>query len=422
MLDLKKIPTDERQGKVTGLVRTFLNRFFKKVILVSISILLTPLKLIIKKKNVVILQSRSRQVYCDNTRYLYECLSQIEGVETYWVTDNHKIKQYIKNKGWNYITWHNPIKMIEVTLKAKVVIDNGDGYFDAFNITKSDSVFKISLLHGSGPKATISRYHNIKVTVQQILNMNKFDYVNFTSKHFAESLGKKTYFLPNEKIINFGYPRCDSFFDTESVRQAYKDRSVLKSLGHFNEKDKVILYTPTWRPYKYRFPLSEMPGFLFNDFNKWLQSHGLIFFYTVHANLFPEDLPKDLDRIIFIDSDVHPLFDINELMLEVDILFNDYSTTSTEFSILERPQIFYMPDYEYYNSEKCFIEPYRDIMPGQEVFSYDDFKSILLKASLEPESYVNEHQEATRRLQKKYYNIEHRHSAKNLSEFVLRLL
>ena len=34
------------------------------------------------------------------------------------------------------------------------------------------------------------------------------------------------------------------------------------------------------------------------------------------------------------------MFDINEFMNEVDILLNDYTTTSTDFALLNRPQIF----------------------------------------------------------------------------------
>jgi CDP-ribitol ribitolphosphotransferase len=389
-----------------------------------IVVFFVPFRRLTRKRNIVILQTHSRQLYCDNTKYLYEFLSEKKDINAYWVTDNLEIKQYIVSKGWKYITWHNPIKMILVALRAKVVIDNGGSYFNIFNILNSKKTIKISLLHGSGPKATLGRSDEIVDTVQQILSMNKFDYVNFTSEYYAESLGKKTYFLPNEKIIKFGYPRCDLFFNTKYIELAYQSKKIAKSIGShsIDKKDKIILYTPTWRPYKYVFPLSEISNFSFVDFNKWLQLNNLIFFYTVHPNLLPEGMPDDLDRVVFINPDENPLFDINEFMLEVDILVNDYSTTSTDFSILNRPQIFYMPDYDFYDSEKCFIEPYRDIMPGREVFGYSDFKKALLDASLNPELYVSAYAEIRIQLQKKYYDIRLKHSATELSKFILKLL
>ena len=401
----------------------YLQQLVKRMIFLILAVFFIPVKFFIRERNSVILQAASREVYCDNTKYLYELLSEKKSVDAYWVTDNSEIIQYITGKGWKYITRRNPIKMIRVALRARVVIDNGSGYFNPFNLTNSKSTVKISLLHGSGPKATISRSNDIMTAVQQILDMNKFDYVNFTSEYSVESLAKKTYFLPNKKIVKFGYPRCDLFFNTKRVEEIYQNKKIAKTLNVLSgEKNKLILYTPTWRPYEYTFPLSEMLDFSFGDFNKWLQLNNLVFFYTVHTALLPKDIPDDLERIVFINTNVHPLFDVNKFMLEVDILVNDYSTTSTDFSILNRPQIFYMPDYDFYNSEKCFIEPYREIMPGKEVFNYDEFKRTLLDASLNSKSYVDKYSATTKELQDKYYNICFKNSTSELSEFVQRFL
>ena len=58
-------------------------------------------------------------------------------------------------------------------------------------------------------------------------------------------------------------------------------------------------------------------------------------------------------------------------MMEVDILINDYSTTSTDYSLLSRPQIFYMPDYEQFEKVNGYVENYREVMPGREIFTFD---------------------------------------------------
>ena len=143
---------------------------------------------------------------------------------------------------------------------------------------------------------------------------------------------------------------------------------------------------------------------------------------SVHDQIAPENMPKDLDRMVFIDAALNPLFDINQLMLEVDILLNDYSTTSTDFSILNRPQLFYMPDYDFYDSEKCFVENYKEILPGREVASYDDLKSALVDASSAPESYVQEYQMATNELQRKYYDRGAGDSARRFSSFIQEIM
>ena len=115
------------------------------------------------------------QIYCGNTRYLYEFLSEKKDVKVYWVTNNQKIKKHLRSKGWLYISRYNLIYMVWVALRAKVVVDNGDRFFNIFNITNTSSVIKISCLHGSGPKATIISY-GIYTAAQQILDINKFNY------------------------------------------------------------------------------------------------------------------------------------------------------------------------------------------------------------------------------------------------------
>jgi CDP-glycerol glycerophosphotransferase (TagB/SpsB family) len=401
----------------------FFRRLIKKFFIIFIQSALTPFKYIIRKKRVVILQSRNKEVYCDNTKYLYEFLSNKKDIDAYWVTNNAKIKKYITSKGWRYISWDNPFQMIWVALRAKIVLDNGSSFFNIFNISSLNQTVKISLFHGTGPKITVGRFDEISTSVQQILNINKFDYVNFTSDFSVESIAKRMYFLPDNKILKLGYPRCDLFFDKGCVENAYQDRIIAKTFSPaITKKDKIILYTPTWRPYKYNFPIIEMPGFSMSDFNEYLQLNNLFFFYTLHTNRHPKNLPNNLNRIIFINPSENPLFDINEFMMEVDILLNDYSTTSTDFSILNRPQIFFMPDYDLYNSTKFFVEPYREILPGDEVCNYEDFLKTISYASLNTKNYINKHSKVIKLIQEKYYDTQYNNSTAKLYDFICDIL
>ena len=54
------------------------------------------------------------------------------------------------------------------------------------------------------------------------------------------------------------------------------------------------------------------------------------------------------------------------------MLIGDYSTLSTDFSILRRPQLFVMPDYDKVRQTKGFAEDMRAIIPGKKVDSADD--------------------------------------------------
>ena len=119
--------------------------------------------------------------------------------------------------------------------------------------------------------------------------------------------------------------------------------------------NQKLFSIPTWRPYDYDFPILNIPNFSIQKFDTWLQINNYYFAYILHPNSsMVNSIPYDTERIKFINTSNLNLFDINEFMLEVDVLINDYSTTSTDFSILNKPQLFYMPDYNKYRNIKGF--------------------------------------------------------------------
>ena len=66
-----------------------------------------------------------------------------------------------------------------------------------------------------------------------------------------------------------------------------------------------------------------------------------------------------------IDVSDHP--DINELMLVSDVLVTDYSSAIFEFALLDRPMVFFAPDYEAYERERGFYFDYRTGVPGPDL-------------------------------------------------------
>ena len=185
----------------------------------------------------------------------------------------------------------------------------------------------------------------------------------------------------------------------------------------------MILYTPTWRPYPYEaIPLSLMNGLDAQEFNNWLSDNDLFFFCTVHPQARGTSWQERLDRVVFIDKVLHPLFDINEFMMEVDLLLNDYSTTSTDFSILGRPQLFYMPDYELYSAKKGFFEDYKNILPGKEVFTYADLKKEIKIIFSDEKPYNSDFSCERKELLQKYYDSKSGNSCDRSYEFVMERL
>ena len=60
--------------------------------------------------------------------------------------------------------------------------------------------------------------------------------------------------------------------------------------------------------------------------------------------------------------------------MEVDLLIGDYSTLSTDFAILKKPQIFVFNDYDMNKTHKGVAEDFLKLLPGPVIFDFINFK------------------------------------------------
>lgn len=331
----------------------------KKIFKLFLSVLLSPLKIIPLKKDTIIIQSTSPNSYSNNTRYLYEFLSK-KKLNVYWYCQNKKVKDYLKKRKSNFISLSNPLKLIFITLKAKVIIDGGSNYFNFLNLIPNSSK-KIHIGHGAANKMVLHKFYKSNVAD---FYFNKFDYVNFPSKYTIDMVAKKIYKLSNSKIVKLGYPKF------EELKK--KNKSIRK-------KKKVIFYTPTWRPYKYPLPLINLKNFNLKDFQIFLRENNIKFIYSRHSinSNFHEDAIADNKNIFFIDNEKNPLFDTTKFLKKVDLLINDCSSTSIESLFINVPQLNIFPDLKRYNRESGFLNNYEENLTGPLVYDYENFKKYI---------------------------------------------
>ena len=136
----------------------------------------------------------------------------------------------------------------------------------------------------------------------------------------------------------------------------------------------------------------------------------------------PDALQKRFNRIIYIDRKKFNFYDTSSFLCEVDILINDCATTSIDFSLLKRPQIFFFPDYEKYNQKKGFIGDYKEIMPGKEFSTFEEMLSLILFYLKEPQKYTHEFSDKVSNLTKNYYNKKEGNSCLDFKKFIEKVL
>jgi CDP-glycerol glycerophosphotransferase (TagB/SpsB family) len=395
----------------------------KRVIKNIISIILSPLKYMFPKKY-IIFSGTNNYIYNGNSRYLFEYLSHKSSYKVYWFTRSKKVKKYLSKNNLNYLSYLNPIKLIIISSMAKIVINDGDDYLNIFGLSDTKKTYKISLFHGYGPKTVlVPPSSNSKSKDLRIDRINKFDFVNFTSDHLADNVSHEVFGLPKNKVVILGFPRNDNFYDHHLTSKAINTKPVLKSLfkDKVDQQSKTILYTPTWRPYSYDLPIILSGGFDKHRFNNFLKSKNIFFVYTTHSAHRPDAYLHDASNIKYIDESFC-LYDTNEMMLETDILLNDYSTTSVEFSILKRPQLFCIPDYEFYKQKKGFIDDYINTMPGACFNDMSDFFTLVSEVLDNHQSYVKKFEKQREVLLDKYYNLPNVKSMEVYNNFLGNLL
>lgn len=381
-----------------------LMREVRKIIKYVFNIIFYPLKIIPLKKDTIIIQSTDPNQYSNNPRYLFEFLSK-KKLKIYWFCQNSKVKKYLKKKKLNFISLKNPIKLIFITLKAKLVIDGGSNFYNFLNLIPN-SAKKIHLGHGAANKMVLLKFYKSKVIDNYF---DKFDYINFPSEYTVNKVAKGQYKIKKKNIIKLGYPKF------EELKKGIKKKV---------KKNKIIFYTPTWRPYEYPLPLLKLKNFDIEDFRSFLMKNNIIFVYSRHSinSKFEKDNIEDDKNIFFINTKKNPLFDTTKYLKKIDLLINDCSSTSIESLFLNLPQINIFPDLIKYNTESGFLNNYKENSTAPLVNNYSDFKKFIKLYLKKPSIYKIKYKKNNLIEKKRYYDLYNHNSNYMWYNFIRSLL
>lgn len=186
----------------------------------------------------------------------------------------------------------------------------------------------------------------------------KYDLVTVSSPEAVWAYNDAMGFNPDtSNVTPIGVSRTDIFFNQEFIK-ASKEK-LHKKFPSISDK-KIILYMPTFRgnlitakaPSDMDFKL--MYNALKDDYVMLIKYHPLV------KNI--PDVPIECDGFIF---DCTSVFSPDELICCADILITDYSSVVFEFSLFEKPILFFAPDLDSYYDERGFYYKYEDFVPSE---------------------------------------------------------
>ncbi len=159
-----------------------------------------------------------------------------------------------------------------------------------------------------------------------------------------------------QDILPIGISRTDIFFDRQAMEAA---REKLHRLMPEAGDKKIILYAPTFRG---RVKRAKSPKKL--DILQMQQELGDAYVLLCKHHPFVKKRPKIPEECENFARDMTEQMSIEELLMVSDICISDYSSLIFEYSLYERPMIFFAYDLEDYGDWRGFYYNYEEMTPG----------------------------------------------------------
>lgn len=217
-------------------------------------------------------------------------------------------------------------------------------------------------LFGRRDKSIISRPESAHRRFQKVYS--NFHKIVVSSDHMAE-IFKEAFGKDSDSILKTGMPRTDFFFDRRQLDEG--ERSIAERLPQTAGKT-VIMYAPTYRNgglsiNTMELDLKMMGRELGDEYHLLLRAHPAVSFDGDPKTAFVTDVSKG--------------YGIEELLAATDILVTDYSSIPFEFSLLDRPMIFYPYDLEEYQNDPGIWFDYCKCVPGNIVMSSQELIEVI---------------------------------------------
>ena len=217
---------------------------------------------------------------------------------------------------------------------------HGCGAFKKFGMSTADMIF------GDNRKNMLKYPFN-----------KHYTHVTVSSPEVVWAYEEAMNLKPEDGIVKpVGSSRTDVFFNKEFIEQAYEK---LHTLMPESKGKKVILFAPTFRG---RVAKAQSPDcFDVEQFYKnFSDEYVLIFKHHPLVRVRPE-IPEEYSRFAVDFTDT---MTIDELLCVSDICISDYSSLVFEYSLFERPMLFYAYDLDEYFDWRGFYYDYFELAPG----------------------------------------------------------
>ncbi|MBS4204776.1 CDP-glycerol glycerophosphotransferase family protein [Lederbergia citrea] len=338
----------KRPGLIYRFMRTRMFIFFYYLFVIFLPV----------KKDRILFASDSREEIGGNLLFVYEAMQRRNLQYDYKFM--FKENSFVKKSFSEIIGLANYVATSRITF-----LEENYPMISPLKIRKDAEL--IQLWHGAG---AFKKFGYSRIGQPGGPKIDSKDHRNYTkavvsSKNVA-ALYAEGFDINEENIYPLGIPRTDVFFDesykSEKTQEIYEEYPFLKG-------KKVILFAPTFRGRgrkEAHYPIENL------DFDKMYKNlkDEFVFIFKLHfINLNKVTIPYPYADFFY---DFTNYREVNDLLLITDLLITDYSSICFEYSLLNKPMLFFAHDVEEYISKRGFYFEYQSFIPGHLVKTTDE--------------------------------------------------
>ena len=310
------------------------------------------------KNNTILFLSETTDKLSDNMEYLYINIKN---------KTSKKIKFFLYNKSISKSAINFIKEIITISSTNTIIVDNYVSTLSFLNLSKEQRLFQ--LWHaGVGFKAVgYARFGKEGSPHPFVSSHRKYTNV-FVDSPMLIDVYKEVFGCNSNKIIPSGMPRLDNYFNKDIIKNTIVE---LENKYIFIKNKKVILFAPTYRGASIEDAYYDYDKIDLKRIDEFCKKNDFIFLVKMHPFISEKIIIPSIFNSTIIDVSK---YDINDFIYFADILITDYSSCAYEFSLFNRPIIFYRFDkkiYEYFRpmhtlnifgSEQYEVEYFDDLM------------------------------------------------------------
>ncbi len=284
----------------------------------------------------------------------------------------------------SFMSWFSLIK--KLAQSSLVFLDDHAPMLDWLKL--SDDTEVVQLWHaGAGFKSSgYSRWGHQGCPSPQSCH-RQYSYGIAGSRNIAPFFSE-VWGINNELVLPTGMPRMDEFLNEDyrakTIEKLYQEFPVCKG-------KKVVLFAPTYRGKNKKTAFYPYHLIDFDRFYKLCGDEYVVLF-KMHPWVSASVPVPENYRDLFIDVNNYP--NINDLFYITDLLITDYSSSIFEYSLMNKPMMFFAYDKLQYSFSRGFHRPYEESAPGKVCYTFSELMDAFENRDFEYEKvakYVKHH-------------------------------